>query len=246
MMLTSIIIPTYNALPLLQSCIHAIKQHTSEQYEIIVVDNGSLDGTAEFCRSEGLTFASLSANEGFPAACNIGLRMAAGENLLLLNNDVIVSRDWLKNLLAGLYSGEDVGLIGPTSNRVSGKQQIKLNYRELAGFQDAAARYVISHQGIRLQVKRLVGFCLLFRRKVMEDIGLLDERFSPGHYEDDDYCYRARRHGYQLLIARDCYVHHLGSASFKRHKQQVLRRLIAKNRRKFIRKWGVNPGRFHR
>ncbi|WP_010271059.1 glycosyltransferase family 2 protein [Paenibacillus senegalensis] len=245
-MLTSIIIPTYNGLPLLQSCIQAIQQHTSEPYEIIVVDNGSKDGTNEYCRSMGFTFASLAVNKGFPIACNIGLRMAAGDQLLLLNNDVIVSKDWLKNLLAGLYSGNDVGLIGPTSNRVSGRQQIRLNYQGLDGYPDAAARYMSSHEGVRLEVKRLVGFCLLFRRKVMEDIGLLDERFTPGHYEDDDYCYRARLRGYRLLIARDCYVHHLGSASFKRRKRMALRRLIANNRRKFIRKWGVHPGQFHR
>lgn len=243
--MTSIIIPTYNGLSLLQSCVQSIRGCTPEAHEIIVVDNGSTDGTVEFCREAGLTFASLPYNYGFPAACNVGLKMSRGEQLLLLNNDVIVTHEWLTRLLEGLHSGEDVGLIGPTSNRVSGRQQIKLGYRGITEYHAAAAGYTEANRGVRLPVSRLVGFCLLFRRTVMDKIGLLDERFSPGHYEDDDYCYRARKLGYRLLIARDCYVHHMGSASFRKKQQRSLKRLIAVNRKKFIRKWGVYPAKYH-
>ena len=64
------------------------------------------------------------------------------------------------------------------------------------------------------QTERLVGFCLAMKREVPDRIGLLDERFTPGHYEDDDYCYRARIAGFRLMIAGEASVYHQGSKSF--------------------------------
>jgi GT2 family glycosyltransferase len=78
----------------------------------------------------------------------------------------------------------------------------------------------------------------------MDRIGLLDERFSPGHYEDDDYCYRSRQEGYRLMIAGDVLVHHHGSASFRKQGQEDLDRLVETNYRKYMDKWGVDPRSF--
>ena len=78
----------------------------------------------------------------------------------------------------------------------------------------------------------------------MDKIGLLDEQFSPGHYEDDDYCYRTRLAGYKLTIAGDAHVHHHGSASFKLHAPEQLAELPKINYQKFINKWGVAPREF--
>lgn len=78
MIKTSIIIPTYNGLKLLEACVESIRQHTASPYEIIVVDNASTDDTAAFCRKNKLTFISLPENRGFPAACNLGLQLASG------------------------------------------------------------------------------------------------------------------------------------------------------------------------
>lgn len=80
MTLTSIIIPTYNRLGLLRSCVESIRAHTRSPYEIIVVDNASDDGTEAYCRASKLTFISLPENRGFPLACNIGLQLAAGRS----------------------------------------------------------------------------------------------------------------------------------------------------------------------
>lgn len=80
MTMTSIIIPTYNRLGLLRSCVESIRAHTRSAYEIIVVDNASNDGTEAYCRASKLTLISLPENRGFPLACNIGLQLAAGRN----------------------------------------------------------------------------------------------------------------------------------------------------------------------
>lgn len=241
MKLVSIVIPTFNGLHLLRDCIHSIRAHTRTPHEIIIVDNGSTDGTLEYCRDQQLICISQEKNTGFPVACNAGLRIASGDALLLLNNDVLVSRHWLTNMLNALYSGEEIGIVGPMTNYGSGKQQSELPYTNL---EELAEHYDRAYKGKRLEVNRIIGLCLLFKREVMDRIGLLDERFSPGHYEDDDYCYRARQAGYRLMIAQDTFIFHHGSSSFKQEGMDALVQLVERNRQLFIEKWGVDPADF--
>lgn len=239
--LTSIVIPTYNGLHLLSPCIESIRKHTPDPYEIIVVDNGSNDGTAEYCVRERLTFISLPSNEGFPAACNRGLSIASGEQLMLLNNDCLVGPGWLSNLLAALHSAEDVGIVGPVTNYASGKQQVECSYSGPEEFYKFAAAYNLPDSAKWQESMRIVGLCFLMKRSTFEVVGQLDERFSPGHYEDDDYCYRARAHGYRLLICGDAFIHHEGSASFKADHPEGWTDIISRGRQLFIEKWGVDP-----
>ncbi|MHA2858298.1 glycosyltransferase family 2 protein [Paenibacillus lautus] len=235
---TSIIIPTFNGRELLKDCIYSIKRHTNEPYEIIVVDNGSSDGTVDICRQEGITFISLANNIGFPAACNKGLKIATGDTLLLLNNDVIVTRNWLQNMLNCLNSETNIGIVGPLTNYASGKQQIDMPYTSLEEMSNQLNEPDASKW---LQVDRIVGLCFLFKRELMDRIGLLDERYSPGHFEDDDYCYRARNAGYTFRIAGDVFVFHHGSASFAKQDMSQVKHLIDTNKQKFMDKWGVDP-----
>jgi GT2 family glycosyltransferase len=85
---------------------------------------------------------------------------------------------------------------------------------------------------------------MLFKRELYERIGELDERFSPGHYEDDDYCLRARMNGYSLLMCRNVFVYHQGSASFKRSSISELQQLVERNQHRFIEKWQIEPAVF--
>lgn len=244
MRLTSIIIPTRNGLELLAACVESIRVHTSSPYEIIVVDNGSADGTLEYCMRERLPFVAFAENAGFPAACNAGLKLASGEALLLLNNDVVVSKNWIDNLLLCLEQSPDTGIVGPCSNYVSGRQQVSAPYGTMEEYHKWAEETNRSDPSKWSSIERLVGFCFLFKRELLDAIGYLDERFSPGHYEDDDYCYRARQAGFRLVMAGDTFVHHHGSASFKKEDGAALRELIERNHRKFIEKWGIDPRQY--
>ncbi|SEN75875.1 glycosyltransferase family 2 protein [Paenibacillus sp. OV219] len=244
---TSIIIPTFNGLALLKEAIYAIWQYTDRTltpYEVIVVDNGSSDGTCSWCMEVGVLCLSLPRNIGFPAACNMGLRIASGEFLMLLNNDVTVSAGWLPALLRTLNAREDIGIVGPVTNYVSGRQQVEYPFTTMEEFHLAAAEALVREAGMADPMYRLVGFCLLFKRSLYERIGELDERFSPGHYEDDDYSLRARMHGYNLLMCKDVFVHHKGSVSFKRKDPKELQQLVERNRSLFIAKWQVDPATF--
>lgn len=237
-MKTSIIIPNYNGKHLLAECIASIKKYTLSSYEIIVVDNGSEDESLAFCRQEQIPFVSLPENKGFPTACNLGMQLATGDTILLLNNDVLAAPYWLEHMLACLHEHEEVGMVGPMSNYVSGEQQISFPYTNV---EDAAKKLKRECKGKRVEVNRLVGFCLLIKREMMQQIGLLDEQFSPGHFDDDDYSYRARQAGYKLLIAADAFVFHHGSSSFSQLGAEQVNELIARNRQLFINKWGVDP-----
>ncbi|MCM3785879.1 glycosyltransferase family 2 protein [Neobacillus mesonae] len=239
--MTSIIIPTFNGLALLKRCIASIRKWTEEPYEIIVVDNRSTDRTYEYCVSERIKVISLPENRGFPMACNSGLRLARGGTLLLLNNDVTVTKNWLAQLKQGLFSDPGIGIVGPVTNYASGIQQVTVPYESRKQFMELAAAHNVHDPERWIEVKRIVGLCFLFKRELLERIGYLDERFSPGHYEDDDYCYRARLAGYRLLVCGDTLVHHEGSASFRKSGSVELQQLVLRNREIFISKWNVNP-----
>ncbi|MBO9606979.1 MAG: glycosyltransferase family 2 protein [Paenibacillaceae bacterium] len=243
-MKTSIVVPTFNGLSLLAECVDAVRSLTTTPYELIVVDNGSSDGTAAWCREQRITLVSLPDNRGFPIACNMGLRIATGDVLLLLNNDVVVGPRWLDNMLLALASRSDVGMVGPMTNYVFGRQKRDADYETMVQFRQVAETFNRSDPGRWQPTKRLVGFCLALKREVAGRIGYMDEQFSPGHYEDDDYCYRARLAGYRLLIAGDTLVHHHGSSSFRKQSPERIAQLVDGNWRKFKAKWGVDPRQY--
>lgn len=228
----------------MRRCVAAIRQHTDTPYEIIVVDNASVDGTSNYCVREGLRSVRLPVNRGFPAACNLGLRLAEGDELLLLNNDVTVTPCWLVNLRSALHSAADIGIVGPVTNYVSGMQQVDCGAASMEQFMSYAVRNNVSDTARWREVRRLVGFCMLFSRELLDRIGYLDEGYGAGHYEDDDFCFRARLQGSRLLMCSDCFVHHEGSASFAKVRQPELEALIERNYRRFMSKWHTDPREF--
>lgn len=237
-MKTSIIIPNYNEAGYLAECIASIRSNTTGDYEMIVVDNGSHDETLSYCLTQDITLISLPENLGFPVACNMGIKIASGDAVLLLNNDVLVGPHWLDRLLECLYDDPQTGVTGPMSNFVSGRQMISFPYTTV---EETARKLKRKNRRRWLQTERIVGLCMLIKREVINEIGLLDEQFSPGHYEDDDFCFRARKAGYNLMIAQDAFVFHYGSKSFNKQNEQQVHELIARNRQRFIEKWGVDP-----
>ena len=237
---TSIILVTHNQLDYTIGCLDALRLRTDEAYELIMVDNGSTDGTPEYLREQpDVVLIENAENRGFPAACNQGLQVATGENLLLLNNDTLVTTGWLRRMLEVLHSDPTVGLVGPVSNNISGWQQVDVGYGDLSELDGYAWQHHARLNGQGPQpfaVERLIGFCLLFKREVYDRIGGLDERFGIGCYEDDDYCRRARESGYECLVVPGSFVHHFGSVSF-RGAGHDLGAIMQENEQKYRSKW---------
>jgi GT2 family glycosyltransferase/tetratricopeptide (TPR) repeat protein/2-polyprenyl-3-methyl-5-hydroxy-6-metoxy-1,4-benzoquinol methylase len=241
--LTSIVILTRDELDCTRLCVESIREHTPEPYELVFVDNASADGTREYLRSlPGVKVILNAENRGFPAGCNQGINASAGRQVLLLNNDTVVTTGWLRRMLDALHSGERVGLVGPCSNCVSGEQQVSASYDEdLVGLDGFAWEWGKAHDGEAHDADRLVGFCLLVRREVIDQVGLLDERFGTGCFEDDDYTRRALAAGWRAVVARDSFVHHFGSRTF-RGAGVDLAGLLAANRELYLRKWEGEGG----
>lgn len=241
-MKTSIVILTYNKLEYTQQCIESIRKYTApESYEIIVVDNRSTDGTVEWLSNQNDIKTILNNdNLGFPKGCNQGIEISTGDNVLLLNNDTIVTHNWLDNLLNCLYSNEKIGAVGPVTNSAAYYQSIPVNYNSIEEMIDFARTYNIPNPSQWEERIKLIGFCLLVKREVINKIGLLDELFSPGNYEDDDYSFRILNAGYKLILCKDTFIHHFGSVSFKENQSSFIS-LLQQNKDKFIRKWGFDP-----
>jgi glycosyltransferase involved in cell wall biosynthesis/Tfp pilus assembly protein PilF len=220
--LASLIILCCNQLEFTRQCLESVLVHTRPPYELVLVDNGSTDATPayleELRRRPGparVVVLRNDTNRGFAAGCNQGLAQARGHYLVLLNNDTIVTAGWLEGLIAwALHDWPKVGMVGPMTNYAAPPQELRVDYRtpeELARF---AARRRQEFAGQALHVERLLGFCLLLRRDVLERLGGLDERFGLGFFEDDDLGVRVREAGYQLVVALSVYLHHFGSRTF--------------------------------
>jgi len=225
---TSIIIPVCGNEKITEECLTSIEKNTRD-FEIIIVDNGSdwqWSGPAKIIRND--------TNLGFPKAVNQGIQAATGEVIVILNNDTIVTPDWLEHLWAHL---EKFDIVGPVTNLISGPQQIELDIACEKNNIDAIAADVYSKNYRRAHpYHRLVFFCVAIKRDVIERVGLLDEQFSPGNFEDDDFCMRAIEAGFRLGIAQDVFIYHAGGVTHKSLKLDY-GALLEANRAKFQAKW---------
>ncbi len=242
--LASIVVISFESQIYTRMCVETVLANTrAPAFELIVVDNGSSDGSREYlealaARDSRLRLLVNEENTGFPAACNQGLAAARGEYLVLLNSDTIVPAGWLSRLVSYLV-GDEAALVGPVTNRIGNEAEVLTDYETYGDFLREAGRRAISNKGKAFEIQTLTMFCLAMRRGAWEAIGPLDESYGVGTLEDDDYSMRARQAGFRLLCAEDVLVHHFGEGSFgKLFGDGQYSRLIARNRDRFEQKWG--------
>ncbi|WP_339237379.1 glycosyltransferase family 2 protein [Paenibacillus sp. FSL R5-0517] len=240
----SIIIPTYNQREYVLQCVSSIEKHTPAPYEIIVVDNASKDGTAKAMLRKGgmVRVAALDQNRGFAGGVNHGLMMARGRHIIVLNNDTLVTPGWLDNMMTCLASDPKIGVVGPVTNYIGGDQQIEVPYREVGEMWSFAATQNRPDADKHRITDRLVGFCWLFSRELLERVGYLDEGYAVGNYEDDDWIIRVKLAGYQLAVAGDAFIHHFGSVSMKALGEQDFAVVNKDNEQFYNQKWGDPHG----
>ena len=237
---TSIVMLTLDALDYTQGAIESIRLYTPQPYELIVVDNGSADKTRDYVRTvPGARLVSNAENLGYARGNNQGLALAAGDPVVLLNNDVLVAPGWLERMLDVLERDPSVGIVGPRSNYVAGRQRFpEVPYRDQTGFEEFAFGLAERHRGEEWPVPWVAGFCLVVRRAVVDQIGGLDPRFGLGNYEDNDFCLRAGLAGWSCRIAVDAFVHHFGHRTFEAASVDW-RAAMDRNRSLFLAKWGI-------
>ncbi len=237
-MKTSIVILTYNNLDYTKQCIESIREYSKNvDYELIVVDNLSTDGTREWLSDQDDIIKILNEeNKGFPKGCNQGIELSTADNILLLNNDVIVTKNWLSNLITCLYSDETIGAVSLVTNSCSYYQNIETSYNSLKEMHEFASGFNKTNPELWEERQKLIGFCVLIKKEAVDKVGFLDEIYTPGNFEDDDYSIRLIEAGYRLVLCKDTFIHHYGGTSFNLNRKY--NEILERNKSKFLEKWG--------
>ena len=238
--LVSIIMLSWNAPEYTKIALESILKYTRGDFEVIIVDNGSGPETTQWLSSlndPAVRVIFNATNRGYAGGNNDGMAAARGEYVVLLNNDVVVTDGWLDGLLSAFERIPCLGVSAPRSNIIAGNQVvIDASYQNLDQMHEYAARRRERYRGRGYRTDRAIGLCLCIDRRVIDEIGGIDERFGVGNFEDDDFCLRVRAAGYQIHVCDDVFIHHFGSKTFAANKvdwQATMR----ENWAKFAAKW---------
>jgi len=240
----SVVVVTYNNLDFTRDCLASLDEHSQyENLEVIVVDNASSDGSPAFLSEwvAGESNRKLVLNEdnrGFAAANNQGLEIAAGDYLVMLNNDTYVTPGWVRTLVRHLERDKTIGLIGPVTNNIGNEAKIDIAYSNMAEMLLKSAAFTRRHIGQTFPLRTAAFFCVMMPRTTYSRVGTLDEVFGRGFFEDDDYCRRIEQLDLRIVCAEDVFVHHHLSASFNKFKSQDRRKLFEDNKKIYEAKWG--------
>ena len=221
-----IIIPVWNQPGWTRRCLEALVTGTDFPYRLILIDNGSEVETrtllTDFCDRLGAQALLIrnGENVGFVKAVNQGLARSSGKYIVILNNDTLAYPGWLSEMIAVAESEPDIGLVNPASNnfKISPEEARHWNGPPYSGLAKA------------------VGFCLLMKREILEEVGFLDEDYGVGFYEDTDLSRRVQRAGYRCVMSRRAYVHHEIGRTFNVRRDTG--ELMARARTIFCQKWG--------
>lgn len=243
--MVSIIVLTYNNLELNRKCFDSIISQTAyANYELIIVDNCSTDGTVEYLKEidtrqyPNVRVILNEENTGFAEGNNIGISVARGQYVLLLNNDTVVSRGWLTSLTKHLENNMQYGMCNPTTNSIGNESMIIARYTNLAEMREFAYTTAARHMGEEYHdVNRLPLFATLIRKSAIDQIGMLDTEYKVGMFEDDDFTERMIRADYQIVIADDVFIHHVNNGSFKKLSDEEYKKIFETNKALFEKKW---------
>ena len=214
----SIVIVSFNARADLMACLLSLKKNPpSMDYEIIVVDNASSDGSVEAAgQLAGVQVIEMGRNAGFAAANNVGIRASRGDLLLLLNSDTLVPPGALNRLVARLRATPGAAIAGP--RLVDAEGRAELSFGAMISPLNEWRQKRRSPEWIRANTSReqfvdwVSGACLLVYRAEAEAVGLLDDRFFL-YTEDVDFCHAVRALGRQVLFTPDAEITHLRGRS---------------------------------
>jgi GT2 family glycosyltransferase len=216
----SVIVLAWNGVAYLDDCLNAVLGQQGPDFELVVVDNASTDGSADLV-AERFAAARLIRNRrnlGFAGGCNVGLRAATGDVLVLLNQDTVVHDGWLAALTAA-FDEPTVGIAGCKALYPNGSIQH-------AGGLVHGARAETEHVGrgepddgrfdALSEPHFVTGAALAISRTALARIGLLDEGFFPAYYEDVDWCTTAREAGFRVVVVPEARLVHLETPTAQR------------------------------
>ena len=216
-----IVLVNYNGLKFQQQCLDTLKKISYDNYEIIVVDNGSTDGSVEVVKEnfKDVVILETGKNNGFARGCNIGIKYAidnACEYILLLNNDTEVDKEFLSNMMdvaekdsknivtCKMYYYNPSDIIWSAGGAIKWNKGITYHFGE-----DKPDTYE-TEKG--KYVEFTPGCCILAYKDAFKDIGYLDEKYFM-YYEDTDFCVRAKLNNYKIWYEPTSKLYHKVSSS---------------------------------
>lgn len=213
----SVIIPNYNGIAYLDGVLATLERQTIKNYEVILVDNGSTDGSSSFVMANypWVHLIELPENFGFCRAVNEGIRMARAPYVVLLNNDTEVEPDFLEEMAAALRRHKKAFSCAAKMVQFHDRDRLDDagNYYCALGWSYARGKGKNIHTYEKEQkIFAACGGAAIYRRKVFDKIGMFDEEHFA-YLEDMDVGYRARIHGYENWYAPDAMVYHVGSGT---------------------------------
>lgn len=217
----AIIITTFSQDALLEKCIKSIKNKTHyKNYRIFLVDDGSKNKSGERIRKK-FPFVNVTANKtntGFSKANNIGIKKALKEYnpdyILLLNDDTeVVQGNWLSEMIDAGEKNPSAGILGCRIVYPDGSLQWVAENGKIKFFMQKGFRKETKGMAEIQKIDNVIGACFLIKRKVIKKIGLLDEKFSPFYGEETDFCYRAKKAGFDIVYAGGAKIIHARNKS---------------------------------
>jgi GT2 family glycosyltransferase len=237
----SIIIPVYGAIELLNQCLISLHRSNLQNYEIICVDDCAPSNTPyDYDFYGNIVVVKNDGNQGFSNTCNNGVKHAKGECVLLLNSDTIVTNTAIENALAKLKSNSKIGLVGSKLINIDGSVQ------EAGGviWSDTRVENFMRGKSSRIpyvEFDRVSGYvsgaALFSTKKIWDELGGFDQKFTPAYYEDTDICVRARSKGYKVYYCHDSEIIHAEGGTNGTDVTTGIKSYQEKNKNKFSLLW---------
>ncbi len=251
-----IIIPTYENEDLTLACLESIKLCTQPgTYRVILVDNASKDTTKveKALSTMNHLFIKMSKNEGFVLAVNRGLQEAKAPYVCLLNNDTVVSKNWLGKLTNALKNNPQLGIVGSLTmpdlrggGHMDSHHSLSLHNTlipDLTMSMEEINQYLETHYSGQTRPATFVAFlCAVIRKEVIDKVGPLDPNYELGMWDDNDYNIATRKLGFKCEFAIDTCIYHKGRSTFtliEKNEGFNVNELLAKNKAYMDKKWSL-------
>lgn len=239
--LVSIFIPVYNKVEYTKKCLKSLFRNTDlekNSCELILLNDGSTDETEEYFKELGVRKV-LTLKENVKAMIfSLMYRVCEGKYGVFVNNDTILTSNWLDNLLICIQSSPDIISVVPSTPNTSNRQGMIAeftpeNAEEVAKKHNNPCPYLWEERC------RLMPVIALYDMEKVNTIGFADRYFFTMEFWDDDFSLRARRAGYKQILCKDTWCYHFGSVSGR--EDQLKYRTLQNGRNLFIQKHGVDP-----
>jgi GT2 family glycosyltransferase/glycosyltransferase involved in cell wall biosynthesis len=236
----TVLIVSWNGMEFLESCLRSLEEQTFPDFEVIVVDNGSTDGSPDLIARQfpDVKLIKFQTNRGFTCGINAGIEAASGDIILLLNQDTVVLSGWIENMVKGLAEDQQIAIVGckilyPDRQTLQHAGGV-LHLNGLTDHYGAGEMDQGQHDSDR-DCDYVTGAAFGFKASLVDHIGLFDERYSPAYFEELDFCLRALRHNFRVRYLHKPKIIHYESSSTGKFSPRFLY-LYHRNRLKFMQK----------